>query len=70
MTREECETLILQKLREIKAIAKKYDTSEEFYLSMVIYDESISLNNAFWETETPLECAEYNDRKVVHFDNN
>ena len=70
MTREECEMLILQKLKEIRAIAKEYDKSEEFYLSMVIYDESISLNNAFWETETPLECAEYNDRKVVHFDNN
>ena len=47
MTREECETLILQKLREIKGIAKKYDTSEKCQLAVVIYDESISLNNAF-----------------------
>lgn len=49
MNREECENQILEKLEEIKAIAKQYDKSKEFYLSMVIYDESISLNNAFRE---------------------
>ena len=69
MTREECEMLILQKLKEIKAIAKKYDKSEEFYLSMTIYEDSISINNACWETETPLEVTEYNDGRVIHCDN-
>ena len=69
MTREECETLILQKLREIKAIAKKYDTSEEFYLSMSIYDDVMVVNNTYWETETPLDAIEYNDGRVIHFGN-
>ena len=69
MTREECEKQILEKLEEIKAIAKEYDKGTEFYLSMAIYDESISLNNAYWETETPLGAAEYNDGRVIHFDN-
>lgn len=69
MTREECENQILEKLKEIKAIVKKYDTSEKLYLPMVIYDESISLNNAYWETETPLDAIEYNDGRVIHCDN-
>ena len=69
MTREECENQILEKLKEIKAIVKKYDTSEKLYLPMVIYDESISLNNAYWETETPLDATEYNDGRVIHCDN-
>lgn len=70
MNREDCENQILEKLKEIKAIAEKYDKSEEFYLSLGIYNESISLNNGYWETETPLAVIEYNDGKVVHFDNN
>ena len=70
MNREECENQILEKLKEIKAIAKEYDKSEEFYLTMTILPDSVSLNNAYWETETPLAVIEYNDRKVVHFDNN
>ena len=69
MTREECENQILEKLKEIKAIVKKYDTSEKLYLPMVIYDESISLNNAYWKTETPLDATEYNDGRVIHCDN-
>ena len=70
MTREECENQILEKLKEIKDILKQYDASEELYLSMTIHDERMALNNAYWETETPLAVIEYNDRKVVHFDNN
>ena len=34
MTRIECENQILEKLKEIKDIAKKYDKSEELYLSI------------------------------------
>ena len=68
MTRIECETLILQKLKEIKAIAKKYDKSEELYLSISINDDSISINNSYWETETPLEVTEFEDGRVIRCD--
>ena len=54
MNRETCETLILQKLKEIRAIAKEYDKSTDFYLSMVVYDDSVSVNNSHWETKTPV----------------
>ena len=56
MTREECENQILEKLKEIKDIVKQYDTSEELYLSMTIHDNCAALNNAYWETETPIRC--------------
>lgn len=69
MTRKECENQILEKLKEIKAIAKKYDKSEEFYLSMTIYADSIAINNTYWKTETPLEVTEYYDGRVLHCDN-
>ena len=39
MKREECETLILQKLKEIREIVKEYDDSHEGYLNMVISNE-------------------------------
>ena len=57
MTRKECETLILQKLKEIKAIAKEYDKSEELYLSMTILDDYMGANNTCWETHTPMDFA-------------
>lgn len=69
MNREECEAKILEKLKEIKAIAKQYDKSEELYISMTIYDGRVTLNNAFWETETPLDTTEYADGSVIHHDN-
>ena len=69
MTREECENQVLEKLKEIKDILKQYDTSEELYLSMTIHDERMDLNNAYWETETPLDATEYNDGRVVHYGN-
>ena len=68
MNREECENQILEKLKEIKAIAKKYDKSEELYLSISIYDNYISINNSYWETETPLEVTEFEDGKVIRCD--
>ena len=68
MTRRECETLILQKLKEIKAIAKEYDKSEELYLSISINDDSISINNSYWETETPLEITEFENGRVIRCD--
>ena len=46
MNRETCETLILQKLKEIRAIAKKYDKSDQIHLSMcIIGDNYISIDN-------------------------
>lgn len=63
MNREECEAKILEKLKEIREIAKQYDKSENFYLSMTLLDNRVALNNAFWETETPLDATEYLDVK-------
>lgn len=45
MNREECEMLILQHVKEIRDIAKQYDTSKEFYLSMCCVNNSIYINN-------------------------
>ena len=44
MNKKECENQILEKLKEIKAIAKKYDESEELYLSISIHDDFDSLD--------------------------
>ena len=68
MNREECENQILEKLKEIKDIAKQYDKSEELYLSISINDDSISINNVYWETETPLEITEFEDGRVIRCD--
>ena len=69
MSKKECENKILEKLKEIKDIAKEYDKSEELYISISIYDDSITINNAYWETETPLDAIGYNYGRVIHFDN-
>ena len=68
MTRIECENQILEKLKEIKDIAKEYDKSKDFYLSMTVVNDYISLNNVYWETETPLEITEFEDGKVIRCD--
>ena len=69
MNREECETLLVQKLKEIKAIAKKYDKSPDFYLSVAIRDKLIDINNAYWKTATPLCVALLDDGSKIHYDN-
>ena len=69
MTRIECENQILEKLKEIKDIAKEYDKSKDFYLSMTVVNDYISLNNVYWETETQLDIIEFNNGRVIHFDN-
>ena len=68
MTRIECENQILEKLKEIKDIAKEYDKSKDFYLSMTVVNDYISLNNVYWETETPLEITEFEDGRVIRCD--
>ena len=69
MNREECETLILQKVKEIKAIAKEYDKSQDFYLSVSIGNDIIDANNKYWETDTPLCVTLFDDGSVIHYDN-
>lgn len=72
MTRYECENQIIEKLKEIKDIAKQYDTSESIYLNLTISlsnDYCLQANNRYWETEeTPINVSIING-KVIHYDN-
>ena len=67
MNREECENQILEKLKEIKDIAKQYDKSKEIYLTMTITEDCIVMNNAYWETEKPLGVTLFDDGGVIHY---
>lgn len=69
MTREECEMLILQHVKEIRDIAKQYDTSEEFYLSMSCVNNSIYINNEFWDSNTPISIGQIEDGAIIRNDN-
>lgn len=69
MKREECEALILQKLKEISNIAKEYDKSKNFYLSMTITQGRIDISNSYWETDTPLCVVLFDDGGKMHYDN-
>ena len=69
MNREECENQILEKLKEIKDIAKEYDKSRDFYLSVDIRNKLIDINNRYWETATPLCVALLDDGIKIHYDN-
>ena len=69
MNREECENQILEKLKEIKDIAKQYDKSKKCHITLSIFDDVISVNNLYWETETPIDVLEYTDGRRYHFDN-
>ena len=68
MNREECENQILEKLKEIKSIVKEYDKSNEGRLSICVIDDYISCSNRYWETNTPIHFAEFDDGEVIHFD--
>lgn len=58
MTRYECENQILEKLREIKAIAKQYDKSDKFYLLLSISGDYMAANNRYYEnTKTPINVT-------------
>ena len=46
----------------------EYDKSKDFYLSMTVVNDYISLNNVYWETETPLEITEFEDGRVIRCD--
>lgn len=69
MTREECEMLILQYVKEIRDIAKQYDTSKEFYLSMSCVNNSIRINNEFWDSNTPINIAQIENGVIIRDDN-
>lgn len=68
MTREECENKILGKLKKINDIVKQYDESERPSLIMSIRGNYIAINNAYWETKTPLDAIRYDNGKVIHFE--
>jgi len=68
MNREECETLILQKLKEIKAIAKEYDKSGKFYLGLSIMDNYMMANNRYYENiKTPINVTLI-DGEIIHWE--
>ena len=69
MNREECENHILEKLKEIKDIAKEYDKSRDFYLSVDIRNKLIDINNRCWETAAPLCVTLFDDGGKIHYDN-
>ena len=69
MNKKECENQILEKLKEIKDIAKQYDKSNEIHLSIFIGDDYISCSNRYWETNTPIDFFKFGECEVVHCDN-
>lgn len=69
MNREECENLILQHIKEIRDIAKQYDTSKEFYLNMCCVNNSININNEFWNSDTPIHIAQIENGEIIRDDN-
>lgn len=69
MTREECEMLILQHVKEIRDIAKQYDTSKEFYLNMCCVNNSIHINNEFWDSNTPIAIGQIENGGIIRDDN-
>lgn len=69
MTREECEMLILQHVKEIRDIAKQYDTSKEFYLTMSCINNSIHINNEWWDSNTPISIGQIENGAIIRDDN-
>ena len=58
MNREECENQIVEKLKEIKDIAKQYDKADNFYLSLAISDNYLLANNRYYENKkTPINVT-------------
>lgn len=58
MNREECENQILEKLKEIKDIAKQYDKADNFYLSLAIRDDYLAASNKYYENKkTPIDVT-------------
>ena len=69
MNRESCETLILQKLKEIKAIAKEYNKSDTSNLTMFIMDDGNDYMSVYSSNEEFQIDATSIEGKVYHFGN-
>lgn len=69
MTREECEKQIIEKMKEIKDIYKKYNENGDF-LSLAIYadKECYTVNNIYWgkDKNYPIDAAEHNGRVISY----
>ena len=69
MNREECENKILEKLKEIKDIAKQYDKSDTLYLNLTIIDDDyMQVSNRYYENKSPINATVI-DGRVIHNDN-
>ena len=69
MNREECENQILEKLKEIKDIVKKYDKSDTLYLNLTIIDDDyMQVSNRYYENKSPINATVI-DGRVIHNDN-
>ena len=69
MNREECENQILEKLKEIKDIAKQYDKSDTLYLNLTIIDDDyMQVSNRYYENKSPINATVI-DGRVIHNDN-
>ena len=69
MTREECEMLILQHVKEIRDITKQYDTSKKFYLTICCINNSIHINNEWWDSDTPITIGQLENGEIIRDDN-
>ena len=67
MKREECEDKILEKLKEIREIARKYDKNDKIHLSMNIIDNDY-ISFFSLDEEFPLDCF-LSKGGVIHCDN-
>lgn len=53
MTREQCETLIAEKVKEIEEIVQEYNPGNA-YLEINIIDGNCSIFNEYWDTDRPI----------------
>ena len=52
-----CESLILDKMRDIVNIAKMYDPTTE-YLNLAFCGDTIAVNNDYWDNHKPIDRME------------
>lgn len=62
MTREEVESKIAEKLREIAEILDEYETKSG-YLTLTILPDCIWFNNEHWE-----EGQDYSDKPILYWE--
>ena len=72
MNRETCETIVFQKLKEIREIIKQYDERKgnDFYFVAFFNGDTITANNDYWEDEvSPIHFSESDKGDLVRHDN-